>query len=440
MNILSLRKEKTMKKENNKRILFVLDTYLPKPFANAVCAQNLIDEYVNNGFDVDIVCLEQPRYAMPKNYGGHNIYAVKPNMSLNCFLLSQEKQKEFSGKLYRIFGRILSCGFKLLFLPLVPLNSFSLPRRYSKCIEKLLMEKQYFGIVSTLSPLEGNLGISRLRAKGKLNIPWVIFCFDTFVDVKGRLHKNVYSRHYKSPLWYKYLLSKCNGYLFVESRSDEYDQNDLKKWSSKLAVSDLPMITIDKKYPVLLVDIDEKAENFGYFGSIGGEHYPYSDLLDFFFSLPNDRKRVLHFFIRGAIFKNGDFKRENDFKKIVIHGYVDQDHMINYMEKMDYLISLKYTDQISAKIFQYISMRKKIIHFSGAENDPDVHYLNKYDNCLLLKPKEMTISQMINLFELKKWSLQSDKNSIQKCFEKNDPKYSCKVISSFFDNFYGEQK
>lgn len=421
----------------SKKILFIVGNYFPKASANGVCAQNLIDVYLEKGFETDVVCFRHTNVDTPKIYKKSLIYTVKPDLRLRLFMLSEDYKGKALGKFYFLLAKFFSYIKKILFLPLLPLNNFAFSKRFYKLISNLTNNKDYYGVVSILNPFEGNYALAKLKKQNKLKVPWVVFCVDTLVQIKGRVKNNPTKKNYRPPFWYKFFLSYCDGYLFMESRANEYKHNDLAKWDDKLYSADLPMLVTDsKKSNFKTVDLDDRVENFGYFGTIGGEHYPYKDLFDFFYSLPNDKKRTLHLFTRGASFCKEDFERSNEYKKIMIHGYVDSETLKSYIEKMDYLVSLKYSNNISAKIFLYISYKKPIIHFSGCKDDPDLRYLNKYPRLVLLNANTMTIEQMVERFNETILTNDIDSNLLLKLFEKNTPEYNVKHINDFFEKFW----
>lgn len=421
--------------EQQKRILVVVGRYYPVMTANEVCAQNLIDYYFRLGFNVDVICLSHPRIKAPLVYKQSCIYTVKPDFRLKLFILSEFYENKFKGKLYRFFGKMSSIIRKIIFFPVLPLTTIALPNRYYSKIKELTSTNKYYGLITICQPLEACIGTAKLKKKNILPIPWVVFCVDTFLDSWGVLHNNTQSKFYKSPMLYKLFLRYCDGYLYMASRTDEYNQNDLLKWHDKLCVADLPMLNFTEKKEIPVSDIDETEENYGYFGSLGGIHYKYNDLLDFFFSLPNDKKRTLHFFSRGHALSKLELSRCNDYKKIIMHGYVESELMSAYANKMNYLISLKYSNQISAKTFQYISFCKPIIHFSGCKDDPDIPYLKQYPTCLILNDFS-NINNDVKLFLNWKPTVNFNKESLLEIYKMNTPSCNVTNINVFFERFW----
>lgn len=425
---------------SGKKILFVTDRYYPKMTANAICAHNLINVYLSKGFEVDLVFISHPNVQAPKNFNNLNLFPVKPNARLKFFILSEDYQNTLKGRLLYFIGKMFSIFSKLFFFLFLPLTTIVLPHRYYSVIKELTDKNDYYAVVSILQPLEASVAISKLKKKKLINIPWIVFCVDTFVKSWGNLHQNTDSKHYKSPIWYKLFLKYCDGYLFMASRLNEYEQKDLAKWNAKLCMVDLPMLTLPDEIAnenITMESCNDKCiEKFGYFGSLGGQHYDYHDLLNFFFSLPNDTKRELHLFTRGCNLSQNELVRMTDRKKIINHGYVDAKTMRYYIEKMDYLVSLKYSDQISAKTFQYISYCKPIIHFSGSNSDPNVRYLRKYPLSFIVDTTSTSLDFAVEKFLKWKPDLTIDINYLKHTYELNTPTYCVSKINDFIERFW----
>ena len=422
-----------------KKILFIVGNYYPKPMANGVCAKNLIDDLENRGFAIDVLCFKQP----DSTINAQNIFTVKMNYRLHCFYQADNVKSKFIRLFYKIVGKLISVFKKIIFLPFLPFTNFTLSRRFYKKILELQDRNQYYGVVSILNPFDGNLALAKLKKHNLLKTPWVVFCVDTLVNIKGKLNNNASSSKYKPPFWYKYLLKYCDGYIFMQSRTDEYDCNELAQYKEKMIVGDLPMMVASKRNcsDLKTITFDMDVENWSYFGSIGGMHYYYQDLLNFYFSLPPNKKRCIHFFTRGQSFNESDFDRKDEWHNVIIHGYVDVETMENAMKQTDIFISLKYSNQISAKIFQYISYKKPIVHFSGNDRDPDVPYLSKYEKAIVLRTYNESIEEMVNDFMssnvFEGWV---NSKEIEQLYEKNSPRYNNDRILEVFDSFWRKLK
>lgn len=405
--------------------MFVMENYYPKLYANAVCTQTIINLYLKEGYTVDVVCDKRPRTKPVNNWNGVNIHYIKPNFRFKMFLLSADSKSAFGRIFYRFIGKTMSLLFRIFCFPWLPRMSFSFPRRYMKKVQELNARYEYDAIVTTVNPLEAGIALSKLKKQNKLQSKWIVYCIDTLLD-----HNN--KDKTKKSYLYKMFLKHCDRYIYMKPNELEYVQPYLSEFKDKLTASDLPMV-IDNNGPTnqeiaSKYNFDHESEHWSYFGSIGGRHYHYKDLLDFFFSLPNDKNYVLHFFSRGAQIKY-DFKsKESENKKVIIHGYVDSKTMSECMKASDVLISIKYSPVISAKFFQYMSYCKRIVHISGTPSDPDIKYLSRYPNSIILKTYENSINDLVKQYLNSSNCKTLSFNDVAKTFYMNTPEFTKAII------------
>lgn len=406
----------------DKRLLILTDYYLPKAYANGECVKRLVDEFIKDGFIIDLICYKYLNKTLLKKDNGINYYPMKPNFRLNCFLKAEEYKGTLRGKINHFFGKLSSIVKKALFYKYLPLVNLSFPRRIKRKVLELINTNKYYGVISALKPMDTNYAISKLVDKKLINCPWIIYCLDTLVDPTNKKAVSY---------WYDYFVSRCTKFFYMESRKQEVYQYTSKPHQDKLVEADIPLlIEPNKECSCSLLEKD--IEHWSYFGALGNKHYKTDDLLNMFFSLPNDKKRILHFFSRGRNVDKKYLDMNNEYKVVIEHGYVDKDKMEEYMNSSDILVSLKYSDQISAKIFEYIGFKKPIIHISGHQKDPDIKYLEKYPNALIISTSKMDVPQMVKSY--KAWK-KSETNDLS-CFEKNTPRYSVNEIKKTLEEYW----
>lgn len=407
----------------NKRILFVLNDYYPKPYANGNCAQNLIDLYLKDSVSVDVLCVRHPLYKYPSTWNGVELHTVKPNLRLAMFLNAADTKSYFKKKLYLLFGRVLSLATRIFLFPFLPLMTISLHKRYEKEILKLYKANKYDGVVTIINPLEAGLAMVNLRKKKKIDAKWAVFCVDNVLENSEKDKSKV-----RGSYLYENFLKYADRYICIKTRLSDYQRPYLDGLRGNLVVGDLPLIKKPEHADKIQDDeFDSEHEHWCYYGSIGGKHYPYNEFLNFFYSLPNDKKRKLHIFTRSFQLEGVNSNRDNEFKKIVIHDYVGKKTMGSYFNMTDVFVSIKYTSNISAKFFEYISTGGKIVHFSGTKYDQDAIYLEKYPNAIVLKVYEKDINQLVEQYmNFKKTKIEF--NQIIDTFVENTPEYNKKII------------
>ena len=62
--------------------------------------------------------------------------------------------------------------------------------------------------------------------------------------------------------------------------------------------------------------------------------------------------------------------------------------MLLILSFADVLVSMKKSERMSGKIFEYMGLKKPVVHFSGSTEDPDVKYLERYPLSVIVKTYE----------------------------------------------------
>ena len=101
------------------------------------------------------------------------------------------------------------------------------------------------------------------------------------------------------------------------------------------------------------------------------------------------------------------------------------------MATADVIVSLKTSDQISAKIFECMSYGKPVVHYSGHRDDPDAYYVNKYASGHVVKmyaeDQESEINKLVQFLESSAGK-RADLTELKKTFETSTPEYSADHI------------
>ena len=160
-----------------------------------------------------------------------------------------------------------------------------------------------------------------------------------------------------------------------------------------------------------------------------------------------------HFALQVFSALSGDYKfllltnyREKEFVSITqsfpnifeLKEQVPQIEAISWLRKADFLVSIGNTVemQVPAKIFEYMSLGKPIIHFSKISNDPAINYLNLYPAVLIIREYEMSNKNSVKKLEafIQKYKdiLISD-DEIQKCLAKLDVQVVAKQFISIIE-------
>lgn len=410
-----------------KRLLVLTDKYFPCPYANAMCAQELIDVWADNNYVVDIVAYEDFD-GTPSQWKGNDIYYVKPDERLSLFYYADKNRNNLKGKLAHITANILSKVKGTILLPWQPFYSFSFPRRIYKKMCELQEENKYDGVIAILNPLDSNIAACKFKSKYP-DIPYIVFCVDT-------LRKTFVEQHFGKKfadafIWEKKILRNCDAYFYMSSRREDYAPARYEPYRNKLKETDLPRFKIKDVKSIPRYNFGEEAEHWVYAGSIGGPHYDPNGMLKVFNKISDTPKRILHLYTRGKEAERIKKIAESENMNICVHGYVDADTLKSIMATADVIVSLKTSDQISAKIFECMSYGKTVIHFCGHENDPNIDYLEKYALGHIVKvyTNNMTAEvENLNSFLKSTVGRNADLGELESTFEMSTPEYSAKRI------------
>lgn len=412
---------------NSKKILVLTDKYFPRPYANAMCAQELIRVWTRRGDSVDVLAYDDFD-GTPDRWEDNAVYYVKPDERLRLFYYADTYRNTPKGKTAHILANILSKVKGTILLPWQPFYSFSFPRRIYKKMCELQEKNCYDGVIAILNPFDSNIAACKFKAKYP-DVPYVVFCVDT-------LRKTFVDQHISKTfadafIWEKKILQNCDAYFYMHSRKGDYELSRYDPYRSKLRESDMPRFKVMDIDKIPRYDFGEDGEHWVYAGSIGGPHYNPNQLLEIFKKIENSPKRVLHLYTRGAEADRIAVMANKEKLNVRVHGYVDAATLESIMATADVIVSLKTSGQISAKIFECMSYGKPIVHFSGQKNDPDVYYLEKYILGNIVKMyeenQESELNKLVQFLE-NSAGKQVDPTELKKTFETSTPEYSAERI------------
>lgn len=409
------------------KLLILVDKYFPRPYANAMCAQELVRVWKKKGFAVDVLA-----YAdfdeMPAKWEENNVYYVKPDNRLRLFYYADTYRNTVKGKIAHFIANILSKIKGLILLPWQPFYSYSFPKSIYVNMCELQEKNKYDGIVAILNPLDSNIAAYKFKSKYP-EIPYVVFSVDTLR--KAFIEKYLGKKFADGFFWEKKILEKCDAFFYMHARRDDYKLSRYDKYRDKLKETDLPRLKFKNIENISKYDFGEHGEHWVYAGSIGGEHYNPYKLIDIFRRISVEPKRILHLYTRGAEANKIVKLVKKEKLNIRVHGYVDAKTLESVMATADVIVSLKTSDQISAKIFECMSYQKPFVHFSGHRNDPDIYYLEKYALGHVVKMYRESIDEEINnlvsFLDISSGRI-ADIADIKKLFEMSTPEYSASKI------------
>lgn len=415
-------------------LLILTDKYFPRPYANAMCAQELIRAWNKIGYKTDVLAYKDSGIQIDKWEGNH-IYCVQPDDRLRLFYYADAHRKKAVGKLAYIGANILSKVKGTILLPWQPFYSISFPNRIYRKMCQLHEEKHYDGVIAILNPLDSNIAACKFK-KRYPDIPYVVFCVDTLK--KSFVQKYIGTHFADGFFWEKRILQKCDAYFYMAAREKDYEPARYDPYRNKLHMSDMPRFKVKDLSCIPKYDFGEQGEHWVYAGSIGGPHYNPWQMLEIFKKVSHSPKRILHLYTRGAEAERIEALAKAEKLNVRVHGYVDAKTLESIMATADVLVSLKTSAEVSAKIFECMSYGKPVVHFSGHLKDPDVYYIKQYTLGSVIKMydenREKQIQNLITF--LNNFVGKSvDLVSLLQVFKMSTPEYSAKEIEKIIRDF-----
>lgn len=315
---------------------------------------------------------------------------------------------------------------KMFLIPWHPLYSLRLIGRIKRVLFKLTQDNQYDMIVTILNPFEYSIAACR-NIKFFPNTKVVVYAVDTLRNRNINGNKAFASGYF----WEKRIMKLCTRYFYMKSRRGELSLPRYNQFREKFVEVDLPRLKIKKSQKFIKYEFGTEGENWVYAGSLGGFHYNPIDMIDIFSRISSNSKINLHMYVRGG--ESNYIKKISQERKlsIYVHDYVDQGTLQRIMLSADILVTLKTSNQISAKIFECMSYLKPIVHFSGVIDDLNSIYYSKSNLYFVFKMYEK--DQKKEIKRLLTW-LSNTKNicitreQVEKIYFESTPEYSVKRI------------
>lgn len=372
------------------KILFVTYKYYPKPGANAVCVQEIAKTFIAEGHTVNVLAYQDDslgrKEKLAESYivDGVTVYTIKPDFRMQLFYYADANGNMARARVARQYASAISKIKQLLYMPLYPLYSIGFPLRLANKIACLQNEHSYDVIVGTFSPFDTIPALLKVK-KIYSNIRMYVLAFDSFINQR---RKFVPEQYRSADFWVRKALDELDGIIYMKSRAAEFAR--YQKNASKLFVADIPLLTLNQiEMPQINMTHDKNVSDWVYAGTLGLPHYDVTHLIWTFLEISKRAKIVLHFYSSGSGLNKIRELENMTHGKIKAHDYVEHKKLIEIYKMADVLVSVKSSNQISAKIFEYMTYGKPIVHFSEIEEDPDYRYVEAYSKGIVIKTWEI---------------------------------------------------
>ena len=408
-----------------KKILFVTDRYYPEPYANGICVHNVARSFVQAGHEAHILAFDIPGKQLPAEKDGVKVFGIVPDLANRLIFSGQNRIDTAGGKAVRACGILLLRLNKIRLISQYPLASSSFHRRILEMIGQLDRKYRYDAIVGAYNPLDTALAAAEYH-RMRPDVLTAIYNLDYMPEsIKNHVSEEKVKK--SCAYWEERIYPAADMVLEMESNCRRRDEAYRTRWADRLTVTDLPLFVREDSVPA--APFDEGSEHWVYAGALDTAYYQVEDALKIFCALPGDRKRVLHIYGRGTGYEIcRKYEAENP-GKIIVHGFVSHDELKGILKGADVLLSMKKTDLISGKTFEYMGTGNRVVHLQGSVRDPNAEYLRRYDRSVIVatydrRPEEAAAELADRLDRME----ESRKQDIGLCFEKNTPEYTRDLI------------
>ena len=315
-----------------------------------------------------------------------------------------------------------------------PISSKKNYRKIVKEAEKIIKDNRIDLIISSYGSINSVLAGVKLKKKYS-NITFAPCFFDALY---GGSTLSFMPKKYceeKAKRLQKKVFIVSNYVILMRSVENLFlNCHSFSEFQEKMIFCDLPMI-VDGLYLTKNNTIFPKnIISFVYVGSLPNNIRNPKPVLDLF----SIADKSFHLFLYGSNdYKNLE-KQYISNSNIHFMGQVSRDKAIEVMNSADYLINignnLKY--MTPSKVFEYMSLKKRIISFYAIDDDTSEVYLSHYPNHLSLNVKDNITD---NYEKLKQYILESDVtididfNDVDNYLFLNTPKGFTRKIEKVYD-------
>lgn len=415
--------------KKSKKVLFLMGTYLNKPSANGICGKVVAKEFIKNGYEVHCVCYDDNNEYKDLIEDQIHIHTVK--MSFRNRL--RKKYEKTNKKIYLLLSRFITFINYINY----PVLNYILARRYYNKTTELHKKNTFDIVVAVFNPIE-SLYSANLLKKFDTKIFNVMYTLDTLTNVY--IKKNIINgyKYIKNSFYERKIYKYSDLIINMICHEKHYTKKYYDKYNRKMIFSDIPLLSDIKEQN--LIDggyLEEKNENFVYTGIVDYERRNPKYVCDFFTNINKFNNKVcMNFFSNGDcedIIKNYEKETNGVIKS---HGFISHKYIPFVINNADVLVSLeaKNSEMISAKIFEYMSYNKKIIHFYSNDSDVLLKYFKKYNNVLLINENDDLNYNIEKTLEFMK-SKTNKNNDLKQIFKENTPKYTFDLIQKEYLKF-----
>lgn len=375
------------------RILFITDTYYPRPRITAVQVHNMACSFMEEGHSVDVLTLEYEDEGASAEKDGVSIFRIKPDLRLSLNARSERGKGTMGDRLLGLASGALSKTGKLVHGGRFPLASVRLARRVCDKALRLHAAHPYDLVIAMYWPAE--CVHAALFMKERCEDPrYVLFENDAFPPDSIRLLPARTAQR-ACRTWATDVYDGFDNVLVLPGNEGWFSRPDVQVRMDKVKVVGIPMLvspSVQELADGWESPLDLSVENWVYSGALDDVNYDAEGMVETFLGLPEDKERCLYV-ITGSRPTCCERAQEESGGRVRLMGYLPHDELMAILSQADVLVSTKRSDRMSGKIFEYMGLKKPIVHLSGCAEDPDVKYLERYPLAVVVKTCEQGIEE-----------------------------------------------
>ncbi|WP_065219911.1 MULTISPECIES: glycosyltransferase family protein [Butyricimonas] len=387
------------------KIVVICGSYMPDYSAVGICAKNIVDEFVKQGYDVTVIA-ERTASPIMETHAEEIRHITTPLLELYF------SKHRFVRLLYRMI-RYLQAIFSFENIKKDIVVSYIKELKDTNNVKKIDL------IVPLCFPFEALLAANRFAVGAKTRVTPVIF--DNFIN-NDRLHRLKWNRVVKTKIHLKSLkkILAESAKVFVIHSQLQFFKHEFKEETHKLMFIEHPLL--------LPPDREQKTSTTVFYaGSFLKRYVPSGGMAKILESVIPQIQNHFEFCVMGNDLTPIRMLESKFPDKIFNNGRVPFKEVMEKMANAGFLISVAELEgiQISSKIFTYISTGKPIIHFYYVNNDINLHILEKYPLLCAINLKEEDKNKLkdklVAFLKAKHEIMDFDK--IQTLFSEASPKF-----------------
>lgn len=359
-----------------KRILILMGAYYPKPKANGICCEKIVNEFLSKGYFVTIVAFDNQidKYEIKNN--NLKIIYIKSSLYYRK-ILEEENGNKKKYKFRLVLQKFLNFRY--------PRKDYRTERRFYEVTKLEYLRNGIDLLIAVNSPIQSIAAAYKIKEKySKIKV--ILYLLDPISENIDT--RNLFRLFLKkvTQKWEKKVFSLVDKTIIMKS-TENYYKNLYKneKFYKKIEVCDIPTFSLSEVKLKKEKIFGENKYNLLYVGSLPNRIREPEFLLRVLSSEEINTKIRLIFIGISAERIPEKYKEKIE---IVIIPQLSHEEVGKYMNSADFLVNIgnREGNMVPSKIFEYISYKKPIIHFYNLVNDPCNKYLDKYQ--LVYKIKE----------------------------------------------------